>query len=98
MHIISPKKFRDFWRTNKESQTVLDNWIRFVKKANWANFAELKQDFPLADLVGKCIVFNVGGNKYRVITKVYFKQQTILIRFVLTHKEYDKDEWKKDCG
>jgi mRNA interferase HigB len=75
----------------------LDNWYRRAKRADWSNLAEIRDDYPHADLVGSCTVFNIRGNHYRLITKVFYKQRKILIRFVLTHKEYDKEKWKDDC-
>ncbi len=53
--------------------------------------------FPNADSVGECTVFNIDGNKYRLITKINYKTKIVYIRFVLTHLEYDKDKWKDDC-
>jgi mRNA interferase HigB len=52
---------------------------------------------PHADAVGSCTVFNVGGNKYRIITKIAYEFYTVYIRFILTHKEYDMEGWKSDC-
>lgn len=68
-----------------------------MKKLRVMNLADLRTTFPHADLVGNCIVFNVRGNKYRLITKIDFQRQTIYIKFVLTHSEYNKDKWKADC-
>jgi mRNA interferase HigB len=97
MHIISRKKLREFWESEKRAETPLDNWYRVAKKASWKDLTEVCADYPYADLFGKCIVFNVGGNKYRLITKIEFLKQAIYVKFVLTHKEYDINAWKKDC-
>ena len=77
---------------------VLDAWFKAMEGGEWQNIAELRQIFPHADLVGTCIVFNVGGNKFRAIVYINFRAQRCYILHVLTHKEYDKDEWKKDCN
>lgn len=61
------------------------------------NLAQLRKTFPHADIVGKCIVFNIGGNKYRLVTKINFTSKVVLIRNVMTHREYDKGKWKADC-
>jgi mRNA interferase HigB len=100
MHIIKRAKLVGFWeqKENKDSENVLDAWYRTMKRTDFANLAELREVYRHADIVGECIVFNVGTNKYRVITKIYFTEQTVLIRFVLNHKEYDKNAWKADCG
>ena len=75
----------------------LDNWYRRARKARWQNLAEVKADYPHADLARKCTVFNIGGNKYRLITKNSYVGQAIYIKRVLTHAEYDKGAWKNDC-
>lgn len=97
MHIVSRKRLKEFWEIELNALTPLDEWYKRLKKTKCSNLAALRQIFPTADLVGKCIVFNVGGNKYRVITKIDFQRETVYVRFVLTHSEYDKDKWKVDC-
>lgn len=97
MHVISRKRLREFWTENKEAEMALDNWFRRINKFEPRNLVELQTMFPAADLVGACTVFNVGGNKYRLITYINFRIQRIYILHVLTHKEYDSDKWKKDC-
>ena len=97
MKIISKPILREFWLQNASAEIPLLDWYKQSKKAEWKNLAEIKEIFSHADLVGECIVFNIGGNKYRLITKINFKTKIIFIRFVLTHKEYDQEKWKKDC-
>ena len=92
MHVISRKAIRDYCETRPEASESLDYWYRIVQKARWSHFAELRKTFSNADLVGKCIVFNIGGNKYRLISKIYFDGQVCLIRNILSHKEYDKNK------
>ena len=67
-------------------------WRNVVESRAFANFADLKTAFNAVDKVGEYYVFDVGGNKFRIVTAVHFKQQKLFIRYVLTHKEYDK--WK----
>ena len=98
MHIISRKKLREFWEIEKQAETPLDNWYRTAKNANWQNIVEVRQAFPHADLVGSCVIFNIGGNKYRLITYINFRVQKIYTLHVLTHRDYDKNEWKEDCN
>ena len=97
MRIFSLKALRTFWDEEREAETVLREFYKRLAAIEPKNFAELRQLFPSADLVGKCYVFNVGGNKYRVIARIHFNRQMVFIRSVLTHKEYDKDKWKADC-
>ncbi len=94
MHIISRKTLRVFWQKYPDSQTALIRWFKIVQKTDFVSFADLRVTFPSADRVGNLIVFNIGGNKYRLITSVHFNRRKIFIRYVLTHKEYDKGDWK----
>ena len=97
MHIISKPRLREFWLQNSDAEIPLLNWYKQSKKAQWKNLTETREMFSHADAVGECTVFNIGGNKYRLITKINYKAKIIYIRFVLTHFEYDKDKWKEDC-
>ena len=97
MHIISKRTLREFWEKHSEAQTALDEWYRRLKNSDAVTLVELKQIFPSADLVGRCTVFNVGGNKYRLIAKIDFRRQIVHVRFVLTHSEYDRNKWKANC-
>ena len=95
MHIISRKALRDFWEKHPDSQVPLIRWFRVVKASQFGTFAELRAVFPSADKVGKWVVFNIGANKYRLITSVHFNRGKLYVREVLTHREYDEEKWKK---
>lgn len=97
MRIISRKAFRKFSEKHPESESTFDDFYGKIKRCEAQNLAELRQIFPSADSVGDCIVLNVGGNNYRVIIHIDYEVQTMWIRFVLTHAEYDRDRWKDDC-
>ncbi len=98
MRIITKKRLREFWEKHPDAEEPLQVWYRITKRANWNNLAETRSDFPHADPVGICTIFNIGGNKYRLITKIYYGHKKVFIRFVLTHQEYDRGGWKNDCG
>ena len=98
MHIISRKRLREFWQRHPDAKEPLDTWYRMTRRAAWRNLAETKRTFPHADPYKECTIFNIGGNKYRLITKIYYEDQTVLISFVLTHPEYDHEKWKDDCS
>jgi len=66
-----------------------------MEKNDFVSFADLRDTFPMADKVGNLIVFNIGGNKYRLIASIHFNRNKVYIRHVLTHSEYDKGAWKK---
>jgi mRNA interferase HigB len=94
MHVISRKALREFWELHPDAEAPLRRWFKVTKTAEWSNFAELKADCPSADSVEDQIVVNIGGNKYRLIIEVYFQDQVVLVRHVLTHGEYDNGKWK----
>jgi mRNA interferase HigB len=96
--VISRKAIREFAEKYPDAFAPMDSWYRRATKAHWANLADVKADYPHADLVGICTVFNIKGSDYRLITKIYYNLQKIYIRHILTHKEYDKGRWKDDCG
>jgi mRNA interferase HigB len=94
MHVISRRALREFWELHPDAQDPLRRWFTLTTKAEWSTFAELTEECPSADRVGDLIVVNIGGNKYRLIIEVYFRDQVVLVRHVLTHDEYDKGKWK----
>lgn len=95
MHIISRKALRLFWEKTPESQTPQARWFKIVCNTKFADFSELRAVFPSADKVGKWVVFNIGGNKYRLVASVHFNRGKLYIRSVMTHAEYDEEKWKK---
>jgi mRNA interferase HigB len=96
MHIITRKALIQFWDKHPDSQTALQRWFKIVQKTEFQNFAELRAAFPSADNVDQWIVFNIGGNKYRLIASIHFNRNKLYIRHVLTHVEYDRGDWKND--
>ncbi|MBK1988419.1 type II toxin-antitoxin system HigB family toxin [Sphaerospermopsis aphanizomenoides BCCUSP55] len=96
MHIISKKRLKEFWEQHPKAEPNLQTWYRIVSKAKWENFVELRQVLPSADLVGNFTVFNISGNNYRLIALVDYQYQEVYIRHILTHAEYDKQNWKQD--
>jgi mRNA interferase HigB len=95
MHIITRKRILDFAQNHPDCATALDSWYRIVKHSTIENFAELRATFPSADQVDGLTVFNIGGNKVRLIAAIHYNIQRVYIRHVLTHSEYDKDKWKE---
>lgn len=94
MHIITWKPLKRFGESHPDAKSWLAMWRRESRKARWRNFAELRATFPAADSVDRYIVFNVAGNKYRLITSIHFNRGRVYIRRILTHKEYDRGDWK----
>jgi len=94
MHIISRKMLVDFWEKHPESKETLTRWHRIVERSTFASFTELRQAFPSADMVGRYTVFNIGGNKARLIASIHYDRSKVYVRHVLTHQEYDLGKWK----
>jgi len=97
VRIISHRAIREFVEQQKAAAKSLDDWYRIAKKARWRNLAEVRTVYPHADLVGKCTVFNIAGNKYRLIAKIAFHRQILYIKHIFTHKRYDQGGWKDGC-
>lgn len=98
MNIIGFKIIASFTKLHPDAESSLKAWHKIVRTAVWNNIVEVKQTYPHADAAGTCTVFNLRGNHYRLIVIIDYRAQTIYIRNVLTHAEYDKEKWKKDCG
>jgi mRNA interferase HigB len=96
MHVISRKRLNEFAATYPETKTALAHWYSLVKSTVFSSFADMRKLFPSADRVGKLTVFNVGGNKVRIIAAIHYNRQRIYIRAVLTHAEYDRGKWKDE--
>lgn len=97
MEVIGYDLIGQFIRKHSVSKGPLNSWYQVVSKVSWKNLAQVKQSYPAADLYGTCTIFNIGGNTYRLIAKIDYRAQVLRIRRILTHAEYDKDNWKTDC-
>lgn len=95
MHIITRKRLLDFAEKYSDCSTALESWYRIVKHTDFNSFAELRQTFPSADIVDNLTVFNIGGNKARLIAAIHYNTHRVYIRYILTHKEYDRGSWRK---
>lgn len=95
MRVISAKQIRNAKEKWPHSASALDEWHRKVKVINPEDFATLRAIFPAVDKVGALHVFNIGGNKLRLIAIVRYRMQRLYIRHVLDHREYDKGKWKE---
>ena len=93
MKIVSHRKLKEFYQTNghENARIALERWYHIAQKAEWRNLSEIKVDFPATDYVGnQHYVFNIKGNSYRLVVVIKFTIGYMYIRFVGTHKEYDK--------
>ena len=91
MVIISKAVLAEFGEKHADAVDALNKWYHETKAANWKNFAEMKQTFNSVDAAGNDrYVFDIKGNKYRLVAMVFFDIRTMYIRFIGTHKEYDR--------
>lgn len=95
MHIITYKRIKEFVARFPDSQSSLENWYRIIKHTDYNSLTELKEHFSGADYVDGFVIFNISGNKYRLIAAIHFNRKKIYIRDILTHPEYDKNKWRR---
>jgi mRNA interferase HigB len=96
VHIITRKTRFQFWEQHPARQTALVRWFKIVQKTEFHSFSELRAVFPSADKLDGWIIFNIGGNKYRLIASFHFNRGKVYIRHVLTHTQYNRGDWKND--
>lgn len=95
MHVITRKRLREFAARHRDSTEPLAAWYGIMSKTDFKSFAALKRAFRSIDKVGKLTVFDIGGNKYRLIATIHYNRKKVYIRHVLTHAEYDRNEWQE---
>ena len=95
MHIITRRRINEFSALHPDSKGPLCAWYAIVEKTAFKSMSELRKTFASADRVGDKVIFNIGGNKYRLIAAVHFNRGKLYIRDILTHAEYDKGGWKQ---
>ena len=91
MRIISKKTLREFWEKHKDSEQQLKSWFQETNSVEWKNPKQIKKEYPSASfLADNRIVFNIKGNKYRLIVKINYDHNILWVRCIGTHAEYDK--------
>lgn len=105
MNVISRKKLREFYEAKPERlrhSGAFEDWFKLARQASWQNFQDVRSLFGQTDVTADtrsrrtATIFDIGGNKYRIITLIDYMRQTVLITHVMDHREYDKDGWKDD--
>ena len=91
MHVISKKKLIDFWISHPDAEQSLKAWYAEARNSNWKTPVDVKKRYHTADvLFNNRVIFNIKGNKYRMVVKINYFSRTVFIRFVGTHAEYDR--------
>ena len=99
MRIIKPSRLREYWEEHARARRSLESWNLVARSVVWRNFVQVRQTFGSADEVrvksGKTvIVFNIGGNNYRLICAVHYDRKKVFVLRFMTNAEYDKNNWK----
>ena len=93
--MISKSAWKAAVDADKTLERPLAEWHKIATNASWKNLMDVRAVYPHADFVDPYTVFNVKGNAYRLVVKIEYRWQTIFVKFLLTHAEYDKGEWNK---
>jgi mRNA interferase HigB len=96
MHLISAGKLKEASAAYPDVEEVIKNLCKKVENSAWQNLIDVQQDYRSAEAVGNFTVFNIKGNKYRLILDIDYKEQVAYFKYFLTHAEYNKEQWKND--
>lgn len=96
MRIITKRTLFEKAAEHADVKSAVITWFLVVKAAQWRNLEDIRQTFPATDMVGHLAIFNIKGNRYRLIARVEFQPpRRVYVKELLTHAEYDKGAWKK---
>jgi mRNA interferase HigB len=96
MRVIAKKILREFWEKQTDSEHQLKTWFQDASKANWTSPNDIKSEYPKASILKHSrVVFNICGNKYRLIVQLNYTRQWVFIRFIGTHNDYDRIDAEK---
>jgi len=92
VNVVAPRTLRAFWEKHPHAETPLRDWLKLMQGSSFTNFSKLREVFPSADYVAaqELSIFNIGGNKYRLVTFIRYTSQTVFIKRVMTHAEYTR--------
>ena len=96
MHIIARKALIDLGVKYPDARFPIERWWTICRKNTFFSFSDLKKTFGTADMVNRCVIFNIGGGKYRLVVRVNFAAHRMWIKYVLPHDEYEKLDLKED--
>src|SRR5262249_55466365 len=99
MKILNIEGIEKFVKKHADARGAFERWRQITEVANWKSFEDVKRESPAADRYKTCSIFDIGGNKYRLIAKINYGEglQVVRVRKAMTHAEYSKDKWKTDC-
>lgn len=94
VRVISNKQLVDFALRHVDAATPLQLWRKIVETTHFAHFTALRSSFNAVDRVGNYYVFDIGGNKFRLVAAIHFNRQMLFVRHIFTHTEYDR--WRPE--
>ena len=101
VHVISRPQLLGAAREHPDAAGWLRAWWTLASKAEWSQLADVREQYPSADQVKRCLIFDARGNNYRLICRVSWRNKwsggTLLVKHFLTHAQYDRELWKADC-
>ena len=102
MRVISKSRLRQFGELpgHEDAEGPLRAWYTHVssRTVSWQSWGDVKAEFGMVSIVGNCVVFNIGGHKYRLATRILYPSQKVFVLKTMTHEEYDQEKWKEECG
>ena len=91
MNVVTHRALREFWVQHPPAKAPLTQWYDVAKHAHWRSPQDIRNDFNTVDFVSdNRVVFDIGGNKYRIVARISYTYKAVLVKFVGTHKEYSK--------
>jgi mRNA interferase HigB len=91
MNVVTRRRLREFWLIHPRAKGPLTAWHEVTRRATWRDSHEVRNDFGSADFISdNRVIFDVGGNKYRIVVRISYRYKQVLVKFVGTHAEYDK--------
>lgn len=97
MQIINESTLRKFWKAHPNAEKPLRAWMKATRIAEWSSFIDVKNTFNSADVYKCCVIFDIAGNNYRMITKINYGYGVVYVKEMLAHSEYDKNVWRAKC-
>jgi mRNA interferase HigB len=100
MRIISRRMLREFWRKHADAEGPLRDWVRIIRFVRWRSFVDVRRTFGSADVAkaaggNDVAVFDICGNRYRLIAGIHYNTGIVYVLMVLTHDEYSANRWKE---
>jgi len=94
MKVLNRRRLKDASRAHADTADALSNWWQVTQRSNWAMFSDVRRTFNSASYVDPHVIFNIEGNAYRLVTYIDYERGLVVMKWLGTHAEYDKEGWK----